>query len=51
MAQFEIKRLIPIEIFGYDASFTNASLYMVIAVGLVMAVYWWVQRRTARWLR
>jgi F-type H+-transporting ATPase subunit a len=35
MAQFEIKRLIPIEIFGYDASFTNASLYMVIAVGLI----------------
>ena len=35
MAQFEIKRLIPIEIFGYDASFTNASLYMVIAVALI----------------
>ena len=35
MAQFEIKRLIPIEIFGYDASFTNASLYMVIAVVLI----------------
>ena len=35
MAQFEIKRLIPIEIFGFDASFTNASLYMVIAVALI----------------
>jgi F-type H+-transporting ATPase subunit a len=35
MAQFEIKRLIPIEIFGYDASFTNASLYMVVAVVLI----------------
>jgi len=35
MAQFEIKRLIPIHLFGVDASFTNASLYMVIAVGLI----------------
>ena len=35
MAQFEIKRLIPIHLFGVDASFTNASLYMVIAVALI----------------
>ena len=35
MQQFEIKRLIPIELFGVDASFTNASLFMVIAVGLI----------------
>ena len=35
MAQFEIKRLIPINLFGVDASFTNASLYMVIAVALI----------------
>ena len=31
MAQFEIKRLIPIDLFGVDASFTNASLFMVIS--------------------
>ena len=35
MAQFEIKRIIPIELFGIDASFTNASLLMVIAVVLI----------------
>jgi F-type H+-transporting ATPase subunit a len=35
MHQFEIKRLIPIEIFGVDASFTNSSLFMLIAIGLV----------------
>jgi F-type H+-transporting ATPase subunit a len=29
--QFEIKRIFPLEIFGYDASFTNASLFMVVA--------------------
>ena len=31
LTQFEIKRLIPIEIFGIDASFTNSALFMVIA--------------------
>ena len=30
--QFEIKRLYPLELFGYDASFTNSALFMVIAV-------------------
>lgn len=33
--QFEIKKLVPLELFGYDASFTNSSLYMVLAVGLI----------------
>jgi F-type H+-transporting ATPase subunit a len=35
MEQFEIKRLVPLELFGYDVSFTNASLLMVIAVALI----------------
>ncbi|HEY7669722.1 MAG TPA: F0F1 ATP synthase subunit A [Hyphomicrobium sp.] len=35
MSQFEIKRIVPIELFGYDVSFTNASLFMVIAVVLI----------------
>ncbi len=35
MHQFEIKRLIPLEIFGIDASFTNSSLFMVVAVILI----------------
>lgn len=35
MEQFQIERIIPLELFGYDASFTNASLYMVIAVALI----------------
>ena len=30
--QFTIKTLIPIEAFGYDISFTNASLFMVLSV-------------------
>ena len=32
MAQFEVHKLIPIEIGGYDVSFTNASLWMLLAV-------------------
>jgi F-type H+-transporting ATPase subunit a len=32
MAQFEVHKLIPIEIGGYDLSFTNASLFMLLAV-------------------
>jgi F-type H+-transporting ATPase subunit a len=35
MEQFEIVPLIPIKLFGVDASFTNSSLFMVIAVLLI----------------
>ncbi len=35
MEQFEIKRLIPVDFFGIDASFTNSSLFMVVAVILI----------------
>lgn len=34
--QFEIKRLWPIDLFGYDASFTNSSLFMVVAVAVIV---------------
>ena len=32
LAQFEIKKIIPIEMFGYDISFTNSSLAMSVTV-------------------
>jgi F-type H+-transporting ATPase subunit a len=35
MSQFEIKRIIPLDLFGQDASFTNSSLYMAIAVAAI----------------
>ncbi len=35
MHQFEIKRYIPLEFFGLDASFTNSSLFMVIAIVVI----------------
>lgn len=35
MHQFEIQRIIPLEIFGVDVSFTNSALFMLIAVTLI----------------
>ena len=35
MHQFEIKRFIELDLFGIDASFTNAALYMVVAITLI----------------
>ncbi|MEH6402288.1 MAG: F0F1 ATP synthase subunit A [Sneathiella sp.] len=35
LAQFEIKRLITHDIFGIDVSFTNSSLFMLIAVAAI----------------
>lgn len=34
--QFEIKRLWHLDLFGYDASFTNSSLFMVAAAALIV---------------
>jgi F-type H+-transporting ATPase subunit a len=38
MHQFEIQRLIPIKLGGIDASFTNSSLWMAIAVAVISLV-------------
>jgi F-type H+-transporting ATPase subunit a len=35
MHQFELTPLIPLQIGGYDISFTNSSLFMMIAIGLI----------------
>src|ERR1043166_269892 len=35
MEQFEVKPLIPIHVGGYDISFTNQALWMVIAVASI----------------
>jgi F-type H+-transporting ATPase subunit a len=44
--QFEISRIIPLKVFGVDASFTNASLFMVLAVGLIYAFFALATRRS-----
>ena len=38
MQQFEIHKIIPIEIGGYDLSFTNSSLWMMLAAGAALAL-------------
>src|SRR3974377_1878418 len=35
MHQFDMERIIPLKIFGFDASFTNSALFMVIAATLI----------------
>jgi F-type H+-transporting ATPase subunit a len=41
MAQFEIERLTKLELFGYDISFTNSSVFMVAAVVLTTVFMLW----------
>ncbi|MCB1437143.1 MAG: F0F1 ATP synthase subunit A [Rhodobiaceae bacterium] len=41
MHQFEIQRLIKLDLFGVDASFTNSSLWMIIGVALITALTVW----------
>jgi F-type H+-transporting ATPase subunit a len=43
--QFEIKRLIPFELFGFDASFTNSALFMLIAATLITLFTVYAMRR------
>lgn len=46
LAQFEVKPIIPIHFAGYDISFTNASLFMVLSViGIAMFVSLGMRRR------
>ncbi len=47
MAQFEIKRIVPMNIGGLDVSFTNSSLMMVITLGLITLFFMMSTRRGA----
>ena len=35
LSQFEVHALVPIDLGGFDASFTNSSLFMVLAIASV----------------
>lgn len=35
MHQFEVEKLLPLNVGGYDLSFTNSSLFMVVVLGLI----------------
>src|SRR5262245_24294783 len=47
MHQFEINRLRELRLFGFDASFTNASLFMLIAVALIVGFLMYAMRPQA----
>ena len=47
MHQFEIKRLVELDVFGVDASFTNSGLFMVIAAVLITLFTLIAMRRRA----
>ena len=47
MHQFEIQRWRDLDFFGIDATFTNASFYMVLAVGLITAFLLYAMRGRA----
>jgi F-type H+-transporting ATPase subunit a len=47
MAQFEIKKIFDLELFGHDVSFTNASLLMIIALGLIVGFMVYAMRNRA----
>src|SRR6185295_6424690 len=47
MEQFEIKRLLHLNLFGINASFTNSATWMIIAVILATAVFVWGMRQRA----
>jgi F-type H+-transporting ATPase subunit a len=39
LSQFAIKTLIPIHVGGYDISFTNSSLFMVVAFAIIVFIF------------
>ena len=38
LSQFKIKKLIPIDLFGYDISITNSSMWMMLSTFLIISV-------------
>jgi F-type H+-transporting ATPase subunit a len=40
MASFEVKNIIPLEVFGIDISITNSSLFMCLAVLIICITFW-----------
>jgi F-type H+-transporting ATPase subunit a len=47
MEQFEIKRLIPLYLGGLDVSYTNAALWMTLAIALMAFIFIYGMRRQA----
>jgi F-type H+-transporting ATPase subunit a len=50
ISQFEINRLIPLEIAGFDVSFTNSALSMVLASAIILFVMWPRSSKTEKYV-
>ncbi len=47
MQQFEIEKIYPLDLFGYDVSFTNSSLMMIAALALITGFLTYAMRSRA----
>ncbi len=45
MHQFEVRRFVPLNLFGFDVSFTNAALFMVLALVCGISFLWFLARK------
>ena len=45
MHQFEVRRFVPLNLFGFDVSFTNAALFMVLALVCGVSFLWFLARK------
>lgn len=45
MHQFEVKSFVPLNLFGFDVSFTNAALFMVLALVFGISTLWFLARK------
>ena len=45
MHQFEVREFVPLNLFGFDVSFTNASLFMVLALVASIGLLWFLARK------
>ena len=46
LEQFEIKRYAELSVAGADAAFTNASLFMLLVLGLTLLFFWLGDRKS-----
>jgi len=44
MHQFQLKRMLPLELAGHDISFTNAAMWMAVAVAIIVGLIWFATR-------
>lgn len=45
--QFQVKKILDLSLFGYDISFTNSAMFMVIAISIICIFFIYVSRRVS----